>query len=98
MEKLDPIQAAHVINNHLQVLSTGVTDDVLKEKIASVQAEWRELAYAISAHLSGVEIGIQPAAPKKRGRRKKVADSTDTTSPSEGSSAGESTSEREMPG
>ena len=65
MEKLDLIKSAHVIDYHLQTLSAEITGDVLKEKILSVQAEWKELAYSISAHLSGVEAGVQSSAPKK---------------------------------
>ena len=97
MENLDLIKSAHVIDHHLQTLSAEITDDTLKEKIASVQAEWRELAYAISAHLSGVEAGIQFPVTKKRGRRKKVEDPADTPTPSEGSGVEESDRETETP-
>ena len=97
MENLDLIKSAHIVDYHLNALSAGVTDDVLKEKIASVQTEWRELAYAISAHLSGVEAGIQSPAPKKRGRRKKVEDPVEAPTSPESSGINEPDRETETP-
>ncbi len=95
MEKIDLIKSAHVIDYHLTLLSASVTDDVLNEKILSVQAEWRELAYSISAHLSGVEVSVQSPVPKKRGRRKKIVEPAEVLAQGENSNTQAVDSEQE---
>lgn len=71
MEKFEAIKTAHVIDQLIGNLILAVADEGLKKKILTVQAEWRELAYLITAHLCGVESGVLSGTSKKKVSRKR---------------------------
>lgn len=84
MEKLEAIKTAHLIDQYLGRLATAVTDEGLKKKILTLHTEWRELAYLVSAHLSGVEASPLSSPSKKKVSRKKGEGSTDQASHGDG--------------
>jgi DUF4097 and DUF4098 domain-containing protein YvlB len=71
MEKLEVIKAAHLIDHYLQTLSVTMTEEVLRRKTATLRTEWQELAYAITAHVCGVETNALLSAAKKKASRKR---------------------------
>ena len=85
MENLEAIRTAHVIDEHLGRLAPAVPDEVLKKKVLAVQAEWRELAYVITAHLCGVESDALPGSSrKKKASRKRDEDPAEQAGPGDG--------------
>jgi hypothetical protein len=76
MDTLEVIKTAHRVDHELGSLVTALTDDeVLRERIAGIHAEWRELAYVVSAHVCGCGASSSPILSGKRkggpGRPKK---------------------------
>lgn len=72
MEELDLIGTAHGIDHHLGRLAAAVTDRALKERVLSVRDGWRELAYALTAEVCGLEPRPALSPPRRRGRRRKA--------------------------
>ncbi len=73
MEVLDAIRLAHRIDQDLGRMSTAVGEE-FRDRVQRIQTEWREVAYAVSANLCGVDVTGDTGAAPRRGRPRKKAE------------------------
>ncbi len=81
MDDFEIIRTAHGIDHRLALLATAVPDDDLKGQILAVQTHWRDLTYALTARLCGVDTGPPPNISKRRGRPRKVEEAPGNGAP-----------------
>jgi hypothetical protein len=84
VEKFEVIRTAHLIDHHLEQLAATLASEVLRKKVLAIHTEWRELAFAMTAHVCGVEASSLPDASKKNFRNKGRRLSTSTESEARG--------------
>lgn len=72
MDALELIRTTHGIDRDLGIVGDAVRDAGLKERLLAVRIEWRDLAYAITAELCGVDgPEARLPSPRRRGRPRK---------------------------
>ncbi len=72
MDDLEVIRTAHGIDHNMAQLAGVIGDEDIRERILAVLAGWRDLAYALTARLCGVDAGPPQNTLKRRGRPKKA--------------------------
>jgi hypothetical protein len=69
---IDLIRTTHEIDRGLIQISAAVADETLKRRLATLHAEWREIGFAVTAELCGVDVNGTPVQ-RRRGRPRRVA-------------------------
>ena len=72
MENIEVIRKAHGIDQDLRQLASSLQDGGLRERVLAMEASYRDLVYAISASVSGVDLDIPAEAGKKRSYTRRV--------------------------
>ncbi len=67
MEKFEIVKTAHLIDYHLSQLASALTNESLKRRIVSIEVEWRDITYMLTAHLCGLEQGGSRKQTRKKG-------------------------------
>jgi len=75
MDELELIRTAHGIDHALGRLVEATTEATLRDRIAGIQSEWREVTYRIAAQVCGIEAAV-PVPVKRRGRRPRLVQTT----------------------